>query len=80
MSPPLPVRVVVTQWMIGLMINTQQTMKKRLTSIGKVLVSCYVCMTEEHSLTHAGVDSFCDCTQWFVEKICSQISNRVETS
>ena len=37
-------------------------------------------MTEEHSLTHAGVDSFCDSTQWFVENICSQISKRVEAS
>ena len=35
-------------------------------------------MTEEHSLRHAGVDSFCDSTQWFVEKVCSQISKRVE--
>ena len=28
-------------------------------------------MTEEHSLRYAGVDSFCDSTQWFVEKVCS---------
>ena len=37
-------------------------------------------MTEEHSLRHAGVDSFCDSTQWFVEKVCSQISKRVEAN
>ena len=37
-------------------------------------------MTEEHSLTHAGVYNFCDSTQWFIENICSQISNWVEAS
>ena len=35
-------------------------------------------VTEEHSLTHASVDSFCDSTQLFVEKICSQISKWIE--
>lgn len=37
-------------------------------------------MTEEHSLTHAGVDSFCESTQLFVEKVCSQISERIEAN
>lgn len=36
-------------------------------------------MTEEHSLTHTGVDSFCESTQWFVENVCSQIKSRIAT-
>ena len=34
--------------------------------------------TEEHSLTHTGVDSLCDSVQWFVETVCFQIAERVE--
>ena len=36
-------------------------------------------VTEEHSLTHSGVDSFCESTQQFVDKVCSQVSERVKT-
>ena len=35
-------------------------------------------VTEEHSLTHSGVDSFCESTQRFVDKVCSQVSERIE--
>ena len=35
-------------------------------------------VTEEHSLTHSGVDSFSESTQQFVNKICSQVSERIE--
>lgn len=34
--------------------------------------------TEEHSLTHSGVDSLCESTQRFVDKICSQVSERIK--
>ena len=37
-------------------------------------------MAEEHSLTHAGVDSFCQSIQYFVDKVCAQISKKVEAS
>ena len=45
-----------------------------------VLASCYIRMTEKHSLTHASADSLCDSTQMFGENICSQISKRIETT
>lgn len=35
--------------------------------------------TEEYSLTHSGVDSFCECIQSFVDDISSQISKKVES-
>ena len=35
-------------------------------------------VTEEHSLTDSGVDSLCESTQWFVDKICSQVSERIK--
>ena len=34
--------------------------------------------TEEHSLTHSGVDSLCESTQRFVDKVCSQVSERIK--
>ena len=36
-------------------------------------------VTEEHSLTHSGVESFCESTQRFVDKICSQVSEKINT-
>ena len=37
-------------------------------------------VTEEHSLTHNGVDSLCDSVQWFVDGVCSRITEKVKYS
>ncbi len=35
--------------------------------------------TEEFSLTHNGVDRFCECIQSFVDNVCSQISKNIDS-
>ena len=37
-------------------------------------------VTEEHSLTHNGVDSLCDSVQWFVDGLCARITEKVRHS
>ena len=35
--------------------------------------------TEEHHLTHSGVNSLCDSVQWLVDSLFSQIKNKLQT-
>lgn len=36
-------------------------------------------MTEEHSLTHTGVDSLCESAQWLVDSVGREIAQKLET-
>ena len=35
--------------------------------------------TEEHHLTHSGVNSLCDSVQWLVDSLFSQIKSKLQT-
>lgn len=36
--------------------------------------------TEEHSLTHDGIESLCNSVQSFVERVCNKVAEKVESS